>query len=210
MKKPVIAVIDYGMGNLRSVSKALEKAGASAVVTSSKNAAASADAIVLPGVGSFGPAMKNLENSGFDKTITRAVGAGKPFLGLCLGFQMLFDKSFEDGVHKGLGILPGKVLRFGTSLKVPHMGWNNVSPEKTQSAARMFDGIPKDSYFYFVHSYYAVPSGSSAAAGTTRYAVNFCSAAARDRIWGCQFHPEKSGSLGLKLLRNFVREVNRC
>ncbi|MFH1369642.1 MAG: imidazole glycerol phosphate synthase subunit HisH [Elusimicrobiota bacterium] len=205
--RPIVAVIDYGMGNLRSVGKALELSGARTEITASSSRIKSADAIVLPGVGSFGPAIKNLKRAGIDDTILEAVGKGRPFLGLCLGFQLLFDASSEDGLHKGLGIIPGKVVKFRTKLKVPHMGWNSIRYPRGKARPLMFDGIPENSFFYFVHSYYAAPSGASEIAGITGYGSDFCSAVTMNRVWGCQFHPEKSSGYGLQLLKNFVNII---
>lgn len=208
--KPLIAVIDYGMGNLRSVSKALELAGAKAVVTSKNSIIRSADAVVFPGVGAFGPAMKSIRKSGLDKSILEVIAKGKPFLGLCLGFQLLFDTSIEDGNHKGLGIIPGKVIKFKTTLKVPHMGWNTIKYRGKDAKATMFKGIPENSYFYFVHSYYAATNRGQNVSGITSYGIDFCSAVIKGKVWGCQFHPEKSSANGIKLLKNFIKMANKC
>ena len=209
MKKPLIAIIDYEMGNLRSVSKALELVGARTIITGSPRALMSADAVVFPGVGSFGPSIKFIKRKGIYDAIYRIIEAGKPFLGLCLGFQMLFDSSSEGGSYKGLGIFPGKVVRLKNSQIVPHMGWNSI--RYTPAAGKtMFKGIPNDSYFYFVHSYYGVPEEKDAAAGSTVYGAKFCSAVIKDKVWGCQFHPEKSGRNGIKLLSNFIAEAGKC
>lgn len=214
MKKPRIAVIDYGMGNLRSVGKALEFAGAEAIVTSSPSRIRSAEAAVFPGVGSFGPAIKYLRKTGLDEAILDVINRGKPFLGLCLGFQLLFDTSVEEGSFKGLGVIPGKVVKFRAGgdrrLKIPHMGWNSLKISGKEAAYSMFSGIPDNSYFYFVHSYYAVSKDASAVAGRTGYGIDFCSAVKKGNIWGCQFHPEKSSAFGLKLLGNFLKEVKKC
>ena len=212
MKKPKIALIDYGMGNLRSVGKALELAGADVCVTSSARQINSSGAMVLPGVGSFGPAIRNLEKKGLIETIVRSVNSGKQYLGLCLGFQFLFDASEEEGKHKGFGLIEGKVKKFvfkGASrkLKIPHMGWNNVSVREKSS--RLFKGMKDGSFFYFVHSYYGEPKDKGVAAGTTLYGLDFCSALEKNNIWACQFHPEKSGETGIKLLKNFVNEVKK-
>jgi imidazole glycerol-phosphate synthase subunit HisH len=209
MKKPLIAVIDYEMGNLRSVSKALELVGARTIVTSSGRAIESADAAVFPGVGAFGPALKQIKNAGIYDSVLKTVDSGKPFLGLCLGFQMLFDSSSEGGKYSGMGVIPGKVVRFGGGMIVPHMGWNSIT---SVPAARktMFRGIPDNSYFYFVHSYFGRPAEKDSVAGVTRYGSPFCSAVISGRVWGCQFHPEKSGKNGLRLLSNFINEVKKC
>lgn len=212
--KPKIALIDYGMGNLRSVGKALELAGADVRVTGSAARLKAADAVVLPGVGSFGPAIKNLKKQGLIGTVIDLVRSGKPYLGLCLGFQFLFSQSEEEGRFGGFDIIRGNVRKFDFprggkfgKLKIPHMGWNNVSV--TAAKGKMFSGISDNSYFYFVHSYYAVPENKKVVAGTTDYGLRFCSALENDNVWACQFHPEKSGELGIRLLKNFVAEVKR-
>jgi glutamine amidotransferase len=210
MVRPTIAVIDYGMGNLRSVAKALELVGAKAVVTDSPRILGTADGIVFPGVGSFGAAMDNLRKTRLKERLLDVIQLGKPFLGICLGFQLLFSSSEEDRKCRGLGVIPGKVVRFSRStalLKVPHMGWNTVSFSDSSPAKRMFRGIPGHSYFYFVHSYYGNPDDRSVVSGSTEYGTTFCSAVASNRVWACQFHPEKSGRYGLKLLKNFVNEA---
>ena len=214
MKKSEIAVIDYGMGNLRSVAKALELVGAKAVVSDDPKKILSAQAVVFPGVGSFGPAMNNLKEKGLDETIKDAIFRGRFFLGLCLGFQLLFEVSYEEGKHKGLGVLRGEVPKFripekkGASLRIPHMGWNTV--KSTAAGEKMFKGIPDNSYFYFVHSYYCAPKDKGVIAGKTSYGIDFCSAMVKNAIWACQFHPEKSGKNGIRLLGNFVKEVEKC
>lgn len=203
----MIAVIDYGMGNLRSVSKALDKVGGDVVVTSDAAVAERADSIVLPGVGAFEKAMKNFTSAGMDEVVKNAVAEGKPFLGICLGLQFLFETSLEDGRHGGLGIFPGKVVRFEadpsrSEMKIPQIGWNRV---EFRLDAPHFAGIPSGTYFYFVHSYYVVPQDESIIAGETEYLGRFTSAVWADNIFACQFHPEKSQKWGLKLLENFVR-----
>ncbi len=216
MKKIEIAVIDYGMGNLRSVSKAIEHIGAKVIVTENIKKILSAKALVFPGVGSFGPAIEYLKARGLDKAIQEAIASDKYFLGLCLGFQLLFDKSFENGKHDGLSVVSGKVRKFNfadkkySDLKIPHMGWNVVEKVKSGESDRMFKNIPENSFFYFVHSYYGMPDDEKFVAGTTRYGIKFCSSLIREKVWACQFHPEKSGENGLKLLRNFVNEVGKC
>ncbi len=212
MKQPVIAVLDYDMGNLRSVAKALELAGAKAVVTAHARQIKSADALVFPGVGAFIPALKNLNETGLIDTIRDCIEMDKPFLGLCLGFQLLFDHSTEGGWRKGLSVLSGEVERFAftgrnKNLKIPHMGWNQVAIRSQQAAATMFNGIADNSYFYFVHSYYGQPSKKADIASTTDYGGDFCSAIIKGKVWGCQFHPEKSGPTGIRLLKNFIKEV---
>jgi len=204
---PEIVVIDYGLGNLRSVTKALEAVGARAELTSDPGRIISAKGAVLPGVGAFSAGMKNLQSRGLLPAIRDRIADGKPLLGICLGLQLLFDASEEQGLHKGLETVNGKVVRFGGELKIPHMGWNTVKPVRHSSAARLFEGIPEDSFFYFVHSYYVVPEDESVVAATTEYGVEFASAIARDNLFAVQFHPEKSGDLGLKILENFVNHV---
>jgi len=214
--KPKIALIDYGMGNLRSVGKALELAGADVSVTSDKKTIRSSSGVVLPGVGSFGPAIEYLRREGLDKTVKEAVLSGKPYLGLCLGFQFLFTESEEEGRFKGFDIVKGMVKKFDfkkapaaqRKLKIPHMGWNTVRVNRAKKG--IFKGIPDNSYFYFVHSYYAVPDDKKITAGSTVYGSEFCSAIEKDNIWACQFHPEKSGATGIKLLKNFINEVTKC
>ncbi len=203
----MIAIIDYGMGNLRSVQKAFERIGRSAVVTRDKKIINDADKIVLPGVGAFPDCMKNLADLGLIDPIIKSVEAGKPFLGICLGLQLLFTESEEFGTHKGLDIIKGRVIRFpeglssnGTKLKIPHMGWNEIRMKKKTP---ILDGIPEGSYLYFVHSYYVVPQDKDIIATTTDYGVEFVSSIWKNNIFACQFHPEKSQQAGLKILVNF-------
>jgi len=203
----MIAVVDYGMGNLRSVSKALEKVGGRVSLTGDPVEVARADKVVLPGVGAFEKAMAHLGAAGLDEAVTASIEAGKPFLGICLGLQLLFETSYEDGEHTGLGILPGEVVRFmrdekRPQLKIPQIGWNRVEVARE---APHFDGIPSATYFYFVHSYYVAPADESIVAGETEYLGRFASAVWRGNIFACQFHPEKSQKWGLKLLENFVK-----
>ena len=203
----MIAVIDYGMGNLKSVSKALEVVGAKVNVTSRPEEIEAASSIVLPGVGAFSRAMKNLEKLGVLPAILKGIGEGKPYLGICLGLQLLFTESEEHGLHRGMGIIKGKVKRFGTGLKVPHMGWNQVGPSTVdrRPSTDLFKGVPDNSYFYFVHTYYGEPEDKSVIAATTEYGREFTSAVNKDNVWGVQFHPEKSSNMGLKILENFCR-----
>jgi len=203
----MIAIIDYGMGNLRSVQKAFEKVGFDAVVTSEPRSVLEADRIVLPGVGAFRDCIKNLEEGGFVEPILRVIRDGRPFLGICLGLQLLFSESEEFGIHKGLNVIPGRVVRFpdGMSqgeeeLKVPHMGWNQVSIKKRPAA---FSDIPDGTNFYFVHSYYVQPEDPAVIATTTDYGMEFCSSVWKDNIVATQFHPEKSQERGLSILKNF-------
>jgi len=198
----MIAIVDYGMGNLRSVSKAFEAAGHQAVVTRDKRVINNASHVVLPGVGAFGDCMANLEKFELAEAIRSTIQSGKPFLGICLGLQLLFTESEEFGVHKGLGIIPGIVRRFALdpTLKVPHMGWNQVNAERP---CPLFEGIVDGSDWYFVHSYFVDPTDRAVAATTTTYGIPFVSAIWRENIVACQFHPEKSQSVGLRLVKNF-------
>jgi len=196
----LIAVIDYGMGNLRSVHKALEKLGFAVEVTSDPDKVVQAERVVLPGVGAFADAARNLRSSGMNEAISEVVRAGKPFLGICLGLQLLFSESEEDGLHRGLDIIPGRVTRLPSIEKVPHMGWNQVS---YCQKVPLFDGIPDQSYFYFVHSYYVVPYDEKVKAATSDHGITFTCAVVDGNVFATQFHPEKSSTLGLKLLKNF-------
>lgn len=198
-----IAIVDYQMGNLRSVQKALEHAGYQATVTSHADELAAADKIILPGVGAFGDAIRELKSRDLVEPILEAIRKGKPFLGICLGLQLLFEVGREGGEHKGLGVLPGSVERFPRSdeLKVPHMGWNQVIVE--QPDCPLFKGVPETAYFYFVHSYYVVPQQSSVHWLDCEYGIRFCAAIWRDNLFATQFHPEKSQANGLQILKNF-------
>ncbi|MCD5390610.1 imidazole glycerol phosphate synthase subunit HisH [candidate division NPL-UPA2 bacterium] len=200
----MVTVIDYGMGNVRSVSKALERVGGKIKVTSDKEIIKNARSLVLPGVGAFSQAMENLTSLGLLSLIRQEVEEGKPFLGICLGLQLLFTES-EEGKCRGLDIFPGKVKKFSFKepLKVPHMGWNAVN-KGTERSYKVMDGIPDGSYFYFAHSYYVEPRDETVILARTEYGLKFTSAICKDNIIGVQFHPEKSADIGLKLLRNFV------
>ena len=202
----MIAVIDYGLGNLKSVSKALEAVGAEVEVTNNSEKIAEAKAIVLPGVGAFHRGVENLKSMGIVPSIFKAIGQGKPFLGICLGLQLLFAESEEHGSPKGLDIIKGRVKRFSADVKVPHMGWNTIkqTSDHRPQTIDLFKAIPEESYFYFVHSYYVEPENENVIAATTDYGKEFVSAINKDNIWGVQFHPEKSGELGLKVLKNFL------
>jgi glutamine amidotransferase len=197
--KPTIAIIDFGAGNLMSISKALEHLGTNVQVTKDEKTIRAADAAVLPGVGAFYDAMQEIEHL---KDIIGSMGE-KPLLGVCLGLQLLFSESEEGGENPGLNILKGRVTRFGEGVKVPHMGWNTV---EILRQSPLLEGIRNESYFYFVHSYYAVPE-DDIATGKTSYGVDFPSIIEKDNIYSTQFHPEKSGEVGLKLLENFVKIV---
>ena len=197
----MIAIVDYDMGNLRSVQKGFEKVGASAAITRDPGVIASSPALVLPGVGAFGVCMEKLEGYNLIGPIKEFIASGKPFLGICLGLQLLFDESEEFGSKEGLGILKGKVLRFPAGgIKVPHMGWNSV---ELQKESRLMEGIDDGSYFYFVHSYYVEPV-NGVTLGTTGYGLTFSSAVEMDNVFATQFHPEKSQKAGLKILENFA------
>jgi glutamine amidotransferase len=202
----MIAIIDYGMGNLRSVQKAFERCGFAAVVTRDIGQIHSAHGVVLPGVGAFSACMENLEKFGLIEPICDVVKRQKPFLGICLGFQLLFSESEEFGKQKGLDLFRGKVVGFQSSenLKVPHMGWNRVAKKKDSP---FLEGIASGDYVYFVHSFYVVPEDASVIGTTTDYGGSFVSSIATDRLFGCQFHPEKSQELGLRILANFGRFV---
>lgn len=200
----MIAVVDYGMGNLRSVQKALEKVGLEAVITSNPEDLDRARGIVVPGVGAFGDAVHNLERLSLKEKILENIEKGKPYLGICLGLQLLFEYGYEFGEHRGLGVIKGSVVRFDEKLdiKIPHMGWNQVWIKKE---SRMFDQIEDGEFFYFVHSYYGKPEDVEVVSTTTDYGVDFCSSVEVENIWAVQFHPEKSQRAGLKLLSNFKR-----
>ncbi len=199
----MITIINYGMGNLRSVQKAFEQAGFPALVTSDPQKIEEATRIVLPGVGAFADCMKSLQRRKLIDPILRAIEAKKPFLGICLGLQILFEESEEFGIHKGLGVIPGRVVRFrlAKKYKVPHMGWNRI---KKQKRLPMLAEIPDGSYFYFVHSYYVIPEDPEVVVTTTDYPRDFCSSIAKENIFACQFHPEKSQKIGLTLLKAFA------
>jgi glutamine amidotransferase len=197
-----VLIIDYGMGNLLSVEKALRAVGAAPVVSRDPEAVRQSARLVLPGVGAFGDAMENLRRSGLDQAIREALNTGTPLLGLCLGLQLLFARSEEFGLHQGLGLIPGQVLRFAEpGLRVPHVGWNQVEDLREDALLR---GIPEGTYFYFVHSYYVEPDEPPDAIGWTHYGRKFCSIARRGNVWGAQFHPEKSQEAGKQILRNFL------
>ena len=202
----MIAIIDYGMGNLRSVQKGLERVGFDAVVTRDVGAIQSARGVVLPGVGAFSACMENLAKFGLIEPIRDLVRERKPFLGICLGFQLLFSESEEFGKQKGLELFAGKVIGFHASaeLKVPHMGWNRLDKRKDSP---FLDGIASGEYVYFVHSFFVVPDDSAIVATTTDYGKPFVSSIATERLFACQFHPEKSQELGLRILANFGRFV---
>jgi glutamine amidotransferase len=198
----VIAVLDYDLGNLRSVARAIERVGGRPVITADAEAAAAADALVLPGVGAFGVCMRNVTDAGFEPVIRDAIAVGRPVLGVCLGLQILFDGS-DEADEPGLGVLPGRVERLPSAVKVPHMGWNEVEWTRPHPVA---DGTPSGSHFYFVHSY-AVPADNPATVGTADHGRPFAAAVAAGSVFATQFHPEKSGPSGLAIYEWFVRQV---
>ena len=214
----MIAILDYGMGNLRSVEKAFERIGAQARITRRPEHIRDAEALVLPGVGAFARAMENLRLARLDGVVLDFVRGGGPFLGICLGQQLLFEASEEFGLTEGLGVVPGRVLRFQgpafapdrtrTSdvppLKVPHMGWNEL---RLRDACPLFKGIANGAMAYFVHSYFGLPRDATWVAATTEYGLSFASALWKENVYACQFHPEKSGQVGLQILANFSQVV---
>lgn len=199
-----IAIVDYQMGNLRSVQKGFEKVGFTATISNRPEEIAAADKVVLPGVGAFGDAIAELQRRELVEPIRQAIAAGKPFLGICLGLQLLFDVGYEGGEFAGLGVLPGKVVRFNlpAEYKVPHMGWNQA---RIVRPAPILKDIPAGAHFYFVHSYYAVPADPGVTAIECDYGHPFCAMVWRDNLFATQFHPEKSQASGLKLLQNFAK-----
>ena len=205
----MIAIVDYGMGNLRSVEKAIARTGTAVLVTSDARQILDADGVVLPGVGAFGACMENLASRELVEPVCAAVRSGKPFLGICLGLQLLFEESEEFGPIRGLGILPGRVVRFAGSaldgLKIPQMGWNRLSVRRSVPELA---GIEDGAYVYFVHSYYVVPAEPDLTVASTHYGLEFAAAIAWKNVFACQFHPEKSQSVGLRLLANFAARVN--
>ncbi|MCE2431835.1 MAG: imidazole glycerol phosphate synthase subunit HisH [Candidatus Latescibacteria bacterium] len=200
----MIAIVNYGMGNLRSVQKAFEHVGAKAFIVDRPEDIDAAERVVLPGVGAFGDAMNNLKTAGLIAPIVRAISEGRPFLGICLGLQLMFAESEEMGQYRGLDILPGKVKRFPEGQRVPQIGWNEVRIQRDTS---LLDGVPDGSYFYFVHSFFVVSERDEDVVGVTDYGIDYASIAGNDRAFGVQFHPEKSQDAGLKILKNFAEKV---
>lgn len=210
----MIAIIDYDMGNLRSVQKGFERVGHRSIVTRNLKDISNASHVVLPGVGAFKDCMDNLKNYGLVEPIWSAIQSGKPFLGICLGLQLLFSESEEFGNHRGLNVIKGKVVRFsferskgvlpyaptGSELKIPHMGWNDI---KIKNRPPVLQNIADGSYLYFVHSYYVAPEDKGVIATTTSYGIEFASSVWKENIFACQFHPEKSQKTGLRILKNF-------
>lgn len=204
----MISIVDYGMGNLRSVQKACERVGVEARVCTQAAELTNCEKMILPGVGAFRDAISELRRQEMVEPILAHIAADKPFLGICLGLQLLFDVSYEDGTWEGLGVIPGEVVRFAEQpgLKVPHMGWNQIA---VAQETPLLAGLPRDAWFYFVHSYYVVPRDESVIAARTDYGVPFTSIIRRGNLFATQFHPEKSQSLGLQLLRNFANSIAR-
>ena len=209
-----LVIVDYGVGNLRNVYKAVEAAGGQPRVVNQPAALAQAAGVILPGVGAFGDAAANLRAAGFEEPLREAVVAGKPFLGICVGMQLLFDESEEMGRHPGLGLIPGRVVRFandmagpdGKPLKVPEIGWNQLHHTGEDP---LLDGIEDGVHAYFVHSYYCRPEGQSYTLASTDYGINYAAVVRRENLWGIQCHPEKSQQVGLRILRNFVKIVEQ-
>lgn len=198
---PEVAIIDYGVGNLRSVEKAFAATGCNAVVSADESLLRKAERLVLPGVGAFGACMNALTERGFDELVRERVTAGTPLLGVCVGMQMLFEESDEFGPTPGLGLLRGRVRRFPDDLVVPQVGWNQIGQRSSQP---LFEGIKNSAFFYFVHSYYCEPAEREVILGETDYGVTYASVVARENLCGVQFHPEKSQTAGLRLLSNFA------
>jgi glutamine amidotransferase len=196
----MIGIIDYGVGNLHSVQKGLESVGLTARIMADPAQVPKADGVVLPGVGAFADAMQNLRSTGMEAAVLATVERGIPLMGICVGMQLLFDESEEDGLHKGLGLVAGRVVRFPAGRKVPHMGWNQL---RKVGNSPLLKGIPDLSYFYFVHSYYCAPEQADVSIGFCDYGVDFACAIHKENIWGLQFHPEKSSAMGLRILSNF-------
>ena len=199
----MIAMIDYDAGNIKSVEKALQKLGADVIITNDAETILNAEKVILPGVGAFGDAMDNLKKYELVDVIHKVVEKGTPFLGICLGLQLLFERSDETPGVEGLGILKGEILRIPENgdLKIPHMGWNSLH---LQNGGRLFKGLSEDSYVYFVHSYYLKAEEEEIVKATTDYSVNIHASVEKDNVFACQFHPEKSSDVGLKILKNFV------
>lgn len=199
---PRVAIIDYGVGNLRSVEKAFQAAGCEAVVSADEDVLRSVERLVLPGVGAFAACVRELKSRGFDRLVSERVGQGTPLLGVCVGMQMLFEESEEFGMSEGLGFLRGRVRRFSDDVLVPQVGWNEVRQAR---AHPLMNGISDHEYFYFVHSYYCAASDNQDVLGETEYGGWYASIVARGNVCGVQFHPEKSQTAGLKLLQNFAQ-----
>ena len=199
-----VAIIDYGVGNLRSVEKAFAATGCEASISSDESFLRSAERLVLPGVGAFAACMKALKETGFDRLVRERASAGTPLLGVCVGMQLLFEESEEFGATRGLGLLRGRVRKFGNELVVPQVGWNRIHQQRPHA---LFEGIANGSFCYFVHSYYCEPGDDAVVAGETEYGRRYASVIAQENILGVQFHPEKSQDVGLRMLKNFAANV---
>ena len=199
----MIAIIDYDAGNIKSVEKALNYLGEEAIITRDHDEIVNSDKVILPGVGAFADAMEKIRHYALEETIHEVVEKNIPFLGICLGLQLMFESSDEGPGVKGLGLLPGKILRIPKSgdLKIPHMGWNSL---KFQNNGRLFKGIPEDSYVYFVHSYYLKAADEGIVTATTEYSTHIHASVEQGNVFACQFHPEKSSDIGIQILKNFV------
>jgi imidazole glycerol-phosphate synthase subunit HisH len=206
-----VVIIDYGVGNLRSVEKAFAATGCDAIVSGDEQQLRAAERLVLPGVGAFGACVRALSERGFDRVVREKVEEGTPLLGVCVGMQLLFEESDEFGATRGLGLLRGRVRRFGDELVVPHVGWNRVTERRVtgRQSHALFADLTQNSFFYFVHSYYCEPADESVIAGETEYGVRYASVVAKANVCGVQFHPEKSQDAGLRLLRNFAYQRAR-
>jgi glutamine amidotransferase len=198
----MITIIDYGAGNLRSVANAITRLGYEPKITTNPEEVLSACVLILPGVGAGGATMSSLKSQGLDSAIRRYIAEGRPFLGVCIGLQVLFSGTEEGGWYPCLDVISGVVRRFPPGLKIPHMGWNQVRQKLRHP---IFSGIPDEANFYFVHSYFGVPDDPSLVAGETEYGIPFCSVIIRDNVVATQFHPEKSGEIGLKIYDNFIK-----
>jgi glutamine amidotransferase len=198
----VIAVVDYGAGNLHSIVRALERQALAPRIVEAPDGLAAADALVLPGDGAFGPAMARFRARGFVEAVRAFVRSGRPFLGVCLGMQLLFEESEEDGRHAGLGILPGRVVRLSADVKVPHMGWNALA---LRAPSPLLDACRDGDHVYFIHSYRAVPADPALVAATADYGGEIAAVVGRRNVWATQFHPEKSGRVGVRMLASFAR-----
>ena len=201
---PRIIIVDYGAGNLRSVARAVAHVGHEPLVTQDPHDVATADALIVPGVGAAADTMRNLREHGMVEPVREYIASGRPFFGVCMGQQALLTLSEEGGEHPCLDIIPGRVTKLPPGLKVPHMGWNNV---RQRTPHPIFEGIPDESYFYFLHSYYPKPDDDDVVIGETEYGVTFASVLARDNVVATQFHPEKSGEMGLRMYGNFLAQV---
>lgn len=196
-----VAIIDYGVGNLRSVEKAFAATGCEAIVTDDENQLRDAERLVLPGVGAFGACMKALSERGFDRLVREQARKGTPVLGVCVGMQLLFEESDEFGATRGLGLMRGRVRRFQGDLVVPHVGWNRIHQKQSHA---LFEGVDDGSFCYFVHSFYCAPEDEGVVAGETEYGGRYASVVAQENVCGVQFHPEKSQEVGLRMLKNFA------